>query len=233
LKVAKKMLGNVESLGLGDFGQARHLSPIWGTLIGGGTAGLTKMLVEHNTTGTTQVNADVIGLGVGLATAGVMATMKSTREAAIGAAIGAFLAAGLSWLNRVVLGTVALPASTAAVASAVAAAATPTPAGGAIGPTPPMSGLGLSTARSLQGLGIARANALNGLGLSTTAVRPVPHGTIPGVAGPRLTRGGSPVSLLGPAHSSGFTPGAAQVQLMGGPQIHGLANQYGATHFSR
>lgn len=212
------MLGKVDLLGLNNFGNPVGLSPIWGALIGGGVAGITSMAVGHTATGKTQQNRDVIGLGMGLVVAGGMYAMKSTRHAALGAAIGAGLAAGLSWLERVLLGTVALPTATAAVASQVAAQAG-------------TSGMGIATTRALNGLGIATTRALNGLGISTAAQRTPPVGTIPGVAGPRLTSGQGgqpPVNLMGPA-----TPASRQVHLMGGPPIHGIAGAYGATHFSR
>lgn len=211
-----KMLGKVDLLGLNNMGNNPGLNPIWGTLIGGGVAGIGSMAVAHTTTGKTQQNADLIGLGAGLAAAGVMYAMKSTRHAAIGAAVGAFLASGLSWLNRVLLGTVQLPASTAAAASQVAAAAAGT------------SGMGISTTRALNGLGISTTRALNGLGIATTQQRTAPVGTIPGVAGLRLGNGQPPISLIGPGSAAG-----RQVNLMGGPAIHGIASHYGATHFSQ
>lgn len=217
-----KMLGNVDLLGLNSFGQNPGMSPILGAVIGGGTAGITTLALDHYGSGTTQVNSDVIGLGVGLAAAGIMYAMPKTRHAALGAALGAFLASGLRWLERVVFGTVQLPAATAQVASQVAA--------GATGTTPGMSGLGIARTRALNGLGLSTTRALNGLGIATTQQRVPPVGTIPGVAGPRLTTGGGgrpPLSLLGPN-----SPGAAQVRLMGGPQIHGVAGHWGATHFS-
>jgi hypothetical protein len=218
-----KMLGNVDLLGLNSFGQPVGLNPIWGALIGGGVAGITKMTVAHTMTGTAQTNADLIGLGTGLAVSGLMYAMKGTRHAALGAALGAFLATGLSYLERVLLGTVQLPAATAAVASQVAAAATGAPVAAGT------SGIGIATTRALNGLGIATTRALNGLGISTTSQRVAPMGTIPGVAGPRMTRPGqSPLHLLGPQSAA-----SEQVRLMGGPAIHGIAGHWGATHFSR
>ena len=211
--MAKKMLGNVDLLGLNHFGQNPGLNPIWGTLIGGGVAGITTMTVNHTMTGKAQVNSDLIGLGGGLAVAGLMYAMPRTRHAALGAALGAFLVSGLKWLERVLFGTVQLPASTAAVASQVAAGAG-------------VQGLGIATTRQL---GIATTRALNGrgMGISTTANVPHARGTIPGVAGLRLGNGAPPVSLMGRP-----SQGSAQVKLMGGPAIHGIAGAYGATHFS-
>jgi len=216
----KKMLDHVDSLGLNGFGQGAHMSPIWGVAIGGGVAGLARIGLSHTQTGSLQTNSDIIGFGAGLATAGILWAMPKTRHAAFGAALGALFASGLAWLERVLLGTVQLPTATAQTASAVAAAAT----GGA----PAMSGLGIARTRQL---GLSTTRALNGLGLSTTANVPRSVGTIPGVAGPALTAGGGgrpPVNLMG-----GRSAGAAQVQLMGGPQVHGIAGHWGANHFSR
>jgi hypothetical protein len=148
-----------------------------------------------------------------------MYAMPSTRHASIGAAVGAVLAAGLSYLERTLMGTVQLPAATAAVASQVAAAASPTGTHGH---------LGIATTRALNGLGISTTRALNGLGIATTAARVAPVGTIPGVAGLRLGNGAPPVNLMGRTSA-----GAAQVRLMGGPQVHGIAGHWGATHFQR
>jgi hypothetical protein len=211
----KRMLGHVDLLGLNQMGNNPGLNPIWGTLIGGGTAGFTSMVIGHTMTGSAQKNRDVIGLGAGLAVSGLLYAMKATRHAAIGSIVGAFLGAGLSWMERVLFGTVQLPAATAAAASTVAAAAG-------------TSGMGIATTRALNGLGISTTRALNGLGIATTQQRTPPVGTIPGVAGLRLGNGQPPVSLLGPGSAA-----ANQVRLMGGPAIHGISGHFGATHFNR
>lgn len=219
------MLGKVDLLGLNDFGQNPGLNPIWGAVIGGGVAGVSSMVAGHATAGTTVANnRELIGLGSGLAVAGVMYAMKSTRHAALGAAVGAFLASGLAYLEKTLLGTVQLPATTAQAAVNVAASGstTPTVAAGTAG------AFGIANIRALNGngLGISNIRALNGLGMST--VQQVPHaaGAIPGVAGPQMGRagGGPPVNLMG-------AMGAAQrqVSLMGGPPMHGIASAYGAT----
>jgi hypothetical protein len=210
------MLGSVDLLGLNQMGNNPGMNPIFGTLIGGGVAGVTSMVLGHTMTGSAQVNRDVIGLGAGLAASAALYAMPSTRHSAIGAGVGAFLASGLSYLERVLLGTVMLPAATAAVASAVAAA-----------PTSGVQGLGIATTRALNGLGMSTTRALNGLGIATTQQRSMPAGTIPGVAGLRIGNGQAPVNLLG-----NRSAGSEQVRLMGGPAIHGIASHYGATHFN-
>jgi hypothetical protein len=221
------LLGEINLLGLGFGG-----SPLsfYGTLIGGGVAGVTSMTLGHVSGGTMAANRERWGLVAGLGTAGLLAAMKSTRSMAGGAVVGAFLASGLSWLEKVLLGTVQLPAATAATAAAVASTGT---AGMGMAKIRALNG-GLGLRRQpdgtyLNGLGIAQARALNGgLGLATVAAQPQSRGTIPGVHGPGFagTQFGNaaPVSLLGrPSERS------TQVSLLGGPPIHGLSAAYGAT----
>lgn len=215
--MTRKMLGSVDQVGLGDFG-AGPMSTWWGAAFGGGASFAVGSLASHMGTGKVQTNSDLIGLAAGLATAGGLYASRRTRRFAGAAVLGAVLVSGLKYLERVLLGTVQLPTATAAAAATVAA-----------GATPGVSGLGLSTTRALNGLGISRTRALNGaMGIATTGMVPHAVGTIPGVAGPRIGNGAPPVSLMGPRSA-----GAAQVALMGGPQIHGVAGHWGATHFSR
>lgn len=217
------MLGKVDLLGLNDFGKNPGLNPIWGTLIGGGVAGVASIVAGHTASGSTLANnRELVGLGSGLLVAGGMYAMKSTRHAALGAAVGAFLASGIAYLEKVLLGTVQLPAATAATAVAVASTAAGTP--GAIPAAPGTSGaFGIANIRQL---GISNMRALNGgFGMSTVSQVPHAQGAIPGVAGPQLGNGGRPpVNLMG-------NMGAAQrqVSLMGGPPMHGIASAYGAT----
>lgn len=213
----QKMLDNVGGLGLQGFGMGGGRT-LLGVAIGGGAAAVTSIGLSHWGSGKTQTNSDILGLGVGLATAGALAISRKTRHLAVPATFGAFLAAGLAWLNRIVFGTVQLPAATAAAAAQVAAA---NPA------APGMSGLGIATTRALNGLGISRTRQL---GISTTSQRSTPAGTIPGVAGPRMTGGGGgpPVNLMGAP-----SPAAVQLMGMGGPGVHGIAGHWGSTHFQK
>lgn len=215
--MAKKhgLMGELNLLGLGTFGNG--LSPLWGTLIGGGVAGITSMTLGHTKGGTMAKDREFYGLLAGLGASGVLFSMKSTRQsgAAFASLVGAFLASGLPWLEKKILGTVQLPVATAEAAVAV-------------------------TSNGVKGLGATRINALNGglrgrevsflNGLGIPVIAPVPQsvGTIPGVAGPSFagTQMGTraPVSLLGEPSARSH-----QVSLLGGPQIHGLAAAYGAT----
>jgi len=210
------MLGKVDLLGLNEFGQNPGLNPIWGTLIGGGVSGLTSITLGHTQTGKLAENRELIGLMAGLGTAGVMYAMKSTRHAALGAAVGALLASGLAWMEKVMLGTVQLPATTAAVATQVAAQAA---AGGA----PPPGTAGAFGIANIRQLGISN---LRQLGLSTVANVPHARGVAPGagVAGVQLGNARPPINLMGPG-----SPASRQVALMGGPPIHGIGHAYGAT----
>jgi len=233
------LMGEVNLLGLDEFGQNPGVSPITGALIGGGVAGGTSIMLGHVNAFSGQViNREGWGLLAGLAASAVMWLTGPTRarHAAWGGVVGAFLAEGLPWLEKMLLGTVQLPVATAQTAATVAAAASGTPV------TP--SGVGIPRIHALNGLGIAKIHALNGglgmrrqpnghllngLGLHMTANQPQSFGTIPGVHGPafagaQIGSARSPVSLLGSP-----TAQSQQVSLLGGPQVHGLSAAYGAT----
>lgn len=210
--MARKMLGSVDLLGLNSFGDPVGMNPIWGTLIGGGVAGITSMAVGHAASGKLAANRELVGLGAGLAVAGVMYSMKSTRHAALGAALGAVIGAGLAWFEKIAFGTVQLPVATA-VAAQQAAAGT--------------SGYGMANIKALQGsgMGIAQMKAL-GMANIATNVPPAGHPAgFGGVAGLQAVRPGTmPANLLGAPSTA-----SRQIALMGGPATHGIAQHYGAT----
>lgn len=200
-----KALGKVDLLGLNHLGQF-GMSPLWGTAIGGAIGGITTIAARHSGNASVSKYAEGIGLGAGLASAGVMYAMKSTRHAAFGAALGAVFASGLALLEKLLLGAITAPA--AAVVPA---------AGGT-------AGLAIPQVRAL---GIPMARDLNGLGVPMISDRTPPVGTIPGVAGNQLAAPGHsmpPVSLLG-----AMSPQAAHLRGVGGPSVHGLSSAYGAT----
>lgn len=125
--MSRKYLGSVNLLGLNSFGQNPGMNPIFGALIGGGTAGVTSIALRKSGV----AHADGFGLLAGLAVSGGMYAMKSTRHAAIASAIGAFLASGISWFERSVLGGgLGMPSLRA------------------------LNGLGIPMARELNGLGV-------------------------------------------------------------------------------
>jgi hypothetical protein len=194
-----KLLGNVDLLGLNSFGENPGMNPLWGVLIGGSVSGLTSAGLARGT-GRASQHSDLIGLLAGIATGGVMWSMKSTRHAAFGAFAGAFFASGLRWLENTLFGP--SPAAVAPVAVA-----------------PGTKGVGLPMMQPLNGLGLPMMQPLNGLGLPSIGPSIPPQGAIPGVAGPQINGmgGGPPVSLLG--QSMGH----------GGPSISGLSARYGAT----
>jgi len=96
----RRMLGSVDLLGLNSFGQNPGMSPIWGTLIGGGVAGVTSIALRRIGKG----YPEAFGLLTGLAVSGGMYAMRSTRHAAIASAVGAFLATGISLFERLLSG---------------------------------------------------------------------------------------------------------------------------------
>lgn len=81
----RKMLGNVELLGLGAF---PRMSPTVGTIVGGATAGITDVIATR----AGAKRPSIVGLGAGLALAGLFYAMRSTRHVAKSAALGAGLA---------------------------------------------------------------------------------------------------------------------------------------------
>jgi len=202
-----KLLGNVDLLGLNEFGENPGMNPLYGVLIGGGVSSVTAMALSRGTPGSTaQQNADLIGFLAGLASGGALWAMKSTRHASWGAFAGAFLASGLRWLE----GVLSAPSA-----------------------TQPVKGMGLPMINALNGqMGLPQITALNGggggFGLPAISQTVPPQGAIPGVAGPQVSgfgaaRGGArpPANLLG-----------HQLQA-GGPNISGLAARYGASLYGR
>lgn len=107
-----RMHGSINLLGLNSLGQNPGLNPIWGMVIGGGVSGVTTMVARHSGS-SMSAKAELVGLGAGLAVSGAMYAMKSTRHAAIGSAIGAVMATGFALLDKMLFGTVAVPAGTA------------------------------------------------------------------------------------------------------------------------
>lgn len=175
-----KLLGNVDLLGLNSFGEPVGMNPLWGVTIGGGTSFATSMIASR-VGGKAAAHADLLGFLAGVATGGVMYSMKSTRHAAFGALAGAFFASGLKWLGGVLFGA---PAA-----------------------AKPVAGMGYPMINPLNGgLGLPMINALNGsLGLPSASNVVPPQGTIPGVAGPQMNGGfgAPPVNLLGQRMSAG------------------------------
>lgn len=229
-----KMLGSIDLLGLGDYAGGSGMNPIWGTVIGGGVAGIAGMAARHTATpgGTINANAELVGLGAGVAAAGALFAFRSTRHAAIPAALGAFLASGLAYLEKVMLGTVQLPVATAQVATAVVANATAAAAATGTAPATGTNGLGISQMRRLNGLGLSTMRPLNGLGIAT--MQNVAHatGTIPGVAGLRAAPSGQMSANLLGGGGRPQTQAGRHVSLMGGPNTQGgVAAMYGATLF--
>jgi len=177
-----RLLGNVDLLGLNSLGENPGMNPIWGMVIGGGVSGITSTALARTGTKAGR-HANLIGFIAGIATGGVMWSMKATRHAAFGAFAGAFFAAGLKWLEGILVGPPAVAAGT--------------------------QGVGLPMIQPLNGgLGLPMIQALNGqFGLPSASNVVSPQGTIPGVAGPQVAgnfgAGLPPVNLLGHQMSAG------------------------------
>jgi hypothetical protein len=198
-----RALGKIDLLGLGAFGPGGNMNPLYGALIGGGTSGVTAMVLRH----TGRRHPEAYGFAVGLAVSGAMFAMKSTRKAAVASVVGTVLATGIALFERVVLGAATAPTPVVAAGEQV------------------LQGLGIPDIRALNGLGIPDVRALNGLGVPMVSERTPPAGAIPGVAGTQLGGPGQPpVNLLGPG-----SPQSISLLGMGGPAVHGLSSAYGAT----
>lgn len=189
----RKHLGNVDLLGLNAFGQNPGMNALYGTMIGGGTAGITSMLAKKFGApgGAISNNDSLIGFGAGVGVAGLMFTMKSTRHAAWGALLGAFLASGFHWLTDMMAGGGSLKGLGIPQINAL---------NGGLG-IPMLNNLP-APAGNVAGLGIPQINALPrpaGLGLAQMSPVRAPIG----VAGPQL---GNPqlVGLGGGGLSSHF-----------------------------
>lgn len=176
-----KLLGKVDLLGLNSFGQPTGMNPLWGVLIGGGVSSIAATAASRTSKAH---QANLIGFLTGLATSGVMYSMKATRHAAFGALAGAFFASGFKWLEGILFGAPMM-----------------------VAPAKGTAGMGLPMMNALNGgMGLPMMQPLNGaLGLPSMSQTPIPQGTIPGVAGPQISGGigHPPVNLLGQTLTSG------------------------------
>ena len=195
-----KMLGQVDLLGLNAFGRNPGMNALYGTLIGGGTAGIASLMLKRRGAS----NPDMKGFLAGVVVSAAMYAMKKTRHASFGSLAGAFFAAGLSWLAGKFLG----------------AGATPT-AGMGLPQLQALNGLGVPQVQYLNGsLGIPGIAPVPPMYGGTSSVS---NGLSGAHAGVSLSQS-PPVDLLGRA-----TAQSAQAQLMGVPALSGLSSAYGAT----
>lgn len=142
-----KMLGQVDLLGLNAFGRNSGMNALYGTLIGGGTSGVTSLMLKRRGAS----NPDMKGFLVGVVVSGVLWSMKKTRHAAFGSLAGAFFASGLSWLASKFLGAGVTPTAGMGLPQIQALNGFGIPG---ITPVPPMYG-GVSTMSGLSGVGHA------------------------------------------------------------------------------
>lgn len=194
-----KMLGSVDLFGLNQFGQNPGISPIYGTLIGGGVAATASFAASKTKFAG---KANLIGFAAGTAAAGAMYANKGTRHAAIGAFAGAFLASGLPMLFRAISG-----------------------GGLGVAQVEYLSGLGVHNVEYLNGAG---GLGIPGIAPLPQVYGNVPGavGQNGSMAGTQMgaPNASAPVDLLGTP-----TAQSNQVQLLGGPAISGLSAAYGAT----
>jgi hypothetical protein len=170
----RKHLGSVDLLGLNAFGMG-GVSPLYGTLIGGGTAGIAGILAKKFATpgGFVERNDQLIGFGAGVAVSAAMFSMKSTRSAAIYSLVGAFLTSGFHVLADMITGS-------------------------------RDKHLGIAQINALNGLGIpmldnlpAPAGNVAGLGIPQITDLPQPAG-LRGLGLPQMSNVTAPIGVAGP-----------------------------------
>lgn len=201
--MAGNMLGEVDLLGLDEFGQNPGLPNVYGALIGAGIGTLTPIAARQFASPGDWAydNAEWLGVGIGLAASAAMYAMPSTRHAALWSAAGVVAAAGLRAVAKSLFGAGALSDAM-------------------VQPLPPIAGA--------YGLGIPMMNptpyvANPELGDAMISTVPPVYGAS-GLAGPQF--GSAP-----PVNLVGNSLGAQQAQLLGGPLTDGLSKHYGVTLF--
>lgn len=209
------LMGEVDLLGLDEFGQNPGMRTVYGALIGAGVASVATVAAKNLTDPGTWANdnAEWVGLGAGLLTAGAMYAMPGTRHAAVWAAGTAALSLGVIAIAKKVLGG----------GSVLSGLGIPS-----AGPVPQVYGAGLGLPSIYAPAPVANIapgySGATNAGLAEASIGPVPQVYGTGLSGPQL---GSqvPVSLLG------NSLGAQQASLLGGPLTDGLSAMYGQTVF--
>lgn len=195
-------IGNVDLFGLDDFGSPVGLNPAWGAAIVAGLSTSTSIAVRAFTSLPTRWSEGV-GFAVGAVASAGMIAMEGTRNAGWAGLAAAFLSNGLRQLE-VLLSSKPVVLGLPMVRN--------------IPPGRDIRGVMVSPVRNFAG----------GLGVTIPTNVPQMYGA--GVAGPQLGRqnGGPPVDLM----QAGSLPASSQhVQMMGGRQMSGLGQHYGATLF--
>lgn len=90
------LLGNVNLLGLNQYGKNPGMSPLLGVGIGAGAETIGELAASKLTSWDPQK----VGVGVGLLTSAVLWAMPKTRHAGVAAFVGVGLATALPWLKR-------------------------------------------------------------------------------------------------------------------------------------
>jgi hypothetical protein len=218
------MIGEVDLLGLDEFGQNPGLSPLYGALIGAGVANLTTIAVEQFADPGQWVfdNSDAVGFGVGLAASAAMYALPSTRHAALASAAAVALSAGLRAVAKLLVG------SPKAEAAAAAAPGVSGYFGDAmIQPTLPVYGaqLGLPQANWAPYVVGGPQPTAHGV-LGEAEIQRVPQVYGSGLAGPQLGHQ-PPVDLVGLQSAS-----QQSASLLGAPLTSSLASHYGSNIFN-
>lgn len=200
-----KMKSKVDLLGLDEFGENPGMSPLFGAMIGAGVSNASAIIARQATDPMSKIgsNSELVGFGVGMAVSGILYAMgEGTRHAAVAAAAATALSTGLRLAEKMFFSP---------------------PAGATAGiGLPFVQQLGIPVVNPL-GLPEATDISHTVYGRPAGVPQSLLHGN--GVAGTYFGDG-VPVDLLGNQSAS-----AAQVALLGGPTIHGLASHYGKSLF--
>jgi len=215
-------MGDVDLFGLDSFGQVAGMPALWGgaigALMGTGTAIAVRQLLKPaagQTANPALPYSELIGLGAGVVTGGIMYAYPGTRAAGLAAMAVAAINNGLRFAEQML--------ATPTVAQTASGTVTTTPGTTSPGTTPsaPTSGwLGEVVPQVIPSLG-------GGLGIVTPQV--VPTLGQARQAGIQLI---GPPSLAGMDNGFAQHPGAAQVKLLGGPPLSEFSRHFGSTLFA-
>lgn len=213
-------MGDVDLFGLDAFGQVAGMNPLWGAgigaLMGTGTAIAVRQLLKPAPGAAANpalAFSELIGLGAGVVTGGIMYAFPGTRAAGLTAMAVAAISNGLRALEQQL--------ATATVVQDNSGKVITNP-----GTSAPGAGAG------------SNPQAGWNLGIVTPQVVPTLGEVVPQVIPSLGQAHKAGIQLIGPPSLAGMDggfaqhPGAAQVKLLGGPPLSELSRHFGSTMFS-
>lgn len=196
-------VGQVDLFGLDEFGQNPGVDGLWGAAIGAGLSTGTSIALRALTKNPTVHKwSEGIGFLVGGGVSGAMAAMEKTRYAGWTGLMTAFLSNGLRQVE-----TLLFPDDAAQM----------------------MAAMQKKLAAAMAKLSPEDQKVINELkGAMPELMAPVVEFAAPVIETAGYLGSAPPVNLMDNSH---LGAGAADVQLMGGPEISGLGAHFGATLF--